>query len=382
MTARPYAAGQDPAPQQALRLDIVEREDIARRFESVRQAYELGRIFGERALADLERHVAGALHELDDLARAVAEANVNSIEILERQEELTRHLDRQNRELVEQSARLESHRREQEAQLEAMAHANVDALLMMDESEGKLASLEEARRRLAERNRDLDERTRDLEREALALAESNTDAILMMEERERELIKLRDQNRDLREEQQSLQSQAFVDGLTGLYNHRYLREQLATEVARARRYDRALSVIFLDADHFKQINDNFGHDVGDTVLRAIARTLSSGIRGADIGVRMSGTPFAVRYGGEEFVLLLPETPLAGAVVVAERLRASIEAEGLLVEQGQHVTVSAGVATSLPTDDPITAVLRRADAALYRAKRAGRNRVEVCESEAT
>ncbi len=101
------------------------------------------------------------------------------------------------------------------------------------------------------------------------------------------------------------------------------------------------------------------------MLRAIASALSSGTRSAHIGVRLTGAPFAARYGREELVVLLPETALAGACVVEERLRQSIEDLALLAEQGRPVTISAGVATAHVADEAVDAVLRRADAALYR-----------------
>jgi diguanylate cyclase (GGDEF)-like protein len=152
---------------------------------------------------------------------------------------------------------------------------------------------------------------------------------------------------------------AAVDGLTGLANRRAFDEALTTEVRRARRTGQALSLILLDADHFKRVNDNHGHHAGDDVLRAIGRALAGG-RATDV---------PARYGGEEFAVLLPSCAGTEAVRVAERLRAAINAEtGPLA-----VTASAGVASLSDDIADERALLAAADAALYRAKAAGRDR---------
>ena len=161
-----------------------------------------------------------------------------------------------------------------------------------------------------------------------------------------------------------LERLAIRDEMTGLYNYRHFRGQLKTEVQRAIRYQRPLSLILIDIDHFKSVNDTLGHAEGDRVLTGIARILNAKVRATDT---------AFRYGGEEFVVVLPETRGDQALVVAERTRQAIEQAEL--EIGRSVTVSAGVAEFLATEDA-EALLRRTDTALYAAKRAGRNRVAM------
>lgn len=163
------------------------------------------------------------------------------------------------------------------------------------------------------------------------------------------------------------QDMAQTDGLTGLYNHRRSQELLRDEIARASRYQRALSVLMLDVDFFKQFNDTYGHPQGDVLLRSIANILSSCVRSTD---------FVGRYGGEEFIVILPETAGGDAYILAERIRAAVEAEWFPIGDGYgiHKTISVGVA-SFPNDAETAAeLLQHADAALYRAKRTGKNRV--------
>ena len=165
--------------------------------------------------------------------------------------------------------------------------------------------------------------------------------------------------------------QAVTDGLTGLANRRYFEERLASEVERTRRFPAPLGLMMLDIDHFKRVNDRFGHQAGDDVLRVVADALALGARDID-------TP--ARYGGEELAVLLPGADVAGAMIAAERVRIAIESldTGVRDEHGApvRVTVSLGVAAlgEGPTDGQ--ELVAAADAALYRAKRAGRNRSEA------
>jgi len=160
---------------------------------------------------------------------------------------------------------------------------------------------------------------------------------------------------------------AIHDGLTGVPNRRYFDEFLEREVVRAVRYQRPLALAMLDVDHFKQVNDRFGHVAGDLTLRQIATCVTSSIRRHEV--------FA-RYGGEEFALLLPEADSEQAIAVCERIRARIDAhEFAFSGQSYDVTVSIGVAsTSEGVDVSPAELVRAADAQLYRAKAAGRNRV--------
>lgn len=163
-----------------------------------------------------------------------------------------------------------------------------------------------------------------------------------------------------------LERQAKLDGMTELYNYRTFRKLLSSEISRATRHGKPLSLVLVDVDHFKQVNDTYGHLRGDDVLKGIARLLLAAKRNEDI---------VARYGGEEFVLILPETSVEGARRLAERMRVSIEQSTLLKER--PVTASFGITTcdgrSRATCDQLVA---RADAALYRAKGQGRNRVEL------
>lgn len=167
----------------------------------------------------------------------------------------------------------------------------------------------------------------------------------------------------LDERNRMLEILSRTDRLTGLANRRRLEEFLHAEILRARRYDAPFCVIMLDIDHFKQVNDNFGHQVGDAVLVAVAEKLSHNARETDL---------VGRWGGEEFLLVCPQTPLELGLDIAERLRRDL-ADYPASEAGR-VTGSFGVGTFAPTDDQYT-LLRRVDAALYRAKSNGRNRVE-------
>jgi diguanylate cyclase (GGDEF)-like protein len=161
---------------------------------------------------------------------------------------------------------------------------------------------------------------------------------------------------------------ARTDALTGIANRRYLFEVGARELSRARRFSHPLSALVLDIDHFKQINDTHGHATGDQVLQALARVCQKHVRDIDI---------VGRYGGEEFVILLVETDLSGAHRSAERLRAQIAETRIETDQGQvQVTVSVGVAGAYIQSDGFATLVVRADGALYAAKKAGRNRVEL------
>lgn len=153
-----------------------------------------------------------------------------------------------------------------------------------------------------------------------------------------------------------------TDGLTGLFNRRFLDETLQKELARAKRYGRSVSILMLDVDHFKKFNDQHGHDMGDRVLKAVAAAMQSTLRQQD---------FACRYGGEEFLGILPDTQSTGAGEAAERVRLAIAALSI---DGLSVTASLGCA-SFPelAVESAEALVEQADGALYEAKRQGRNR---------
>lgn len=161
---------------------------------------------------------------------------------------------------------------------------------------------------------------------------------------------------------------AKIDSLTGIYNRRYLDSRLAEEIERSRRHGNPLSILLLDIDHFKMINDTHGHLCGDYALRKISELLQELVRTSDI---------LGRYGGEEFCCILPETSFEQAIVLAERCREQVAASPLsCTDQQTSVTISIGV-TAMHRNDTLDSIIKRADDALYQAKREGRNRVCSC-----
>ncbi|WP_260958326.1 GGDEF domain-containing protein [Pseudomonas citri] len=171
----------------------------------------------------------------------------------------------------------------------------------------------------------------------------------------------------VRENLEEQRQKALIDPLTGLPNRAAWSERLEHEVAQWQRQGNSLLLAMLDLDHFKRINDNYGHLAGDRVLKLIASVLRKRLRGSD---------FIARFGGEEFVLLIPDTPLAAGTKLAENLRAAIEACPFHFK-GEPVTVTVSIGmTAFKTGENSDSVLKRADQALYRAKNAGRNRVEM------
>lgn len=162
--------------------------------------------------------------------------------------------------------------------------------------------------------------------------------------------------------QDRLEEMTRLDALTGVANRRALFQKLESELERAKRYGQVLSIVMLDIDHFKRVNDDYGHQMGDMVLKAVACSISSTIRDVD---------FVGRYGGEEFLVIMPNTPEQGAVQLAERIRSTVEA--LRVgDQGLRTTISGGLARN--TGEDMTAFIETADKRLYQAKESGRNRI--------
>ena len=164
---------------------------------------------------------------------------------------------------------------------------------------------------------------------------------------------------------EEVKSLAIRDGLTGVYNYRYFHEVLTHQLEVSRRYGWPLSLLFLDIDNFKIINDTRGHPEGDLVLKTLAGLLQSRVRHADM---------ICRYGGEEFVVLVPQSSKPQAFHLAERLREQIAASPIALSQGEiHITVSIGVATLEP-DMSGEDLVKTADDAMYHAKQSGKNRV--------
>jgi diguanylate cyclase (GGDEF)-like protein len=194
----------------------------------------------------------------------------------------------------------------------------------------------------------------------------NRMAAALQSERENLERSVAERTKELQEVNARLHTLAVTDGLTGVFNHRRFQEALQTELVRAERHKRPLSVLMIDVDFFKKINDAMGHPAGDELLRRLAETLGADLRQTDL---------IARYGGEEFTVLLPESTKSEALQVAERMRAAVEA---LSNEGTawklKVTVSLGVATYPEDGETGQGVLEAADQAMYLAKRQGRNRV--------
>jgi diguanylate cyclase (GGDEF)-like protein len=173
-----------------------------------------------------------------------------------------------------------------------------------------------------------------------------------------------------------LEQLANRDELTGVFNRRHLIELMESEKERVDRFDETFSVCILDIDHFKQFNDTHGHQVGDEVLQGFSRRMREQARGIDWLGRQDADNTFGRYGGEEFLLVLPHTPINGAMHCVERIRDAVNAAIFETSVGpMQVRFSAGIA-EYQRDESVASVLCRADAALYKAKHGGRNRSEV------
>jgi diguanylate cyclase (GGDEF)-like protein len=169
----------------------------------------------------------------------------------------------------------------------------------------------------------------------------------------------------------------FTDVLTGWNNRRYLAVRMAEELARARRDRSRLVCLMLDIDHFKRVNDTWGHAAGDAVLREFAQRIEAEVRASDV---------AARFGGEEFVVLMPATEVASASLLAERIRHAVAGESVQMPNGEAVSITVSIGVASATPSPTSAdlktvgdsLLARADVALYRAKSEGRNRIATEE----
>ena len=177
--------------------------------------------------------------------------------------------------------------------------------------------------------------------------------------------------KELSKAQRALEESSRIDEMTGVSNRKHLFELLEAEISRSRRYDHPFSLLFLDIDHFKQINDQFGHVFGDSVIRTTAQITREFIRPSNI---------LGRYSGEEFAIGLVECNSADAVHVAERLREKLESTTIAYnDQRTTITASIGIAELDGADDTLERLIHRADTALYRAKDEGRNRTVLFEA---
>ena len=334
----------------------MEDRAILAEFERVRcKVGELSLAELEDALFSLERRTYERLRDLGAQGLAVADANVRAAEIIDAQITLNDELQAQTEQLTQQKRQIEAVLKELEVQAAAVADANVEALFQVE----------------------------DLNQQATAVADANVEAILIMDEKEAAIEDLAARAEELRDMAKELEEKVFVDSLTGLFNRRYFDRQVELEWARAKRYQRQLSVILFDVDHFKQINDQHGHQAGDEVLRELGKLLGATIRSADVLIRTSAAPVATRYGGEEFLLLLPETDTAGAAIAAERIRARVEKLEIPYAVTQplgRLTISGGVVSLGEDDASASDLVKRADDALFKAKSSGRNRIETVYPE--
>jgi diguanylate cyclase (GGDEF)-like protein len=180
--------------------------------------------------------------------------------------------------------------------------------------------------------------------------------------------------KSLKEANEEVRLLSITDPLTKCYNRGYLTDSLPIEIKRAKRYDRHLSIILCDIDHFKKVNDTYGHQAGDQVLKEFVHYISKSLR--------QEVDWVARYGGEEFIIVLPETDINGASAVAERLRRVVSKERITLPDGKeiHITASFGVSGFSPetADTTISSedLINDADRCLYRAKGEGRNKVKV------
>jgi diguanylate cyclase (GGDEF)-like protein len=174
-----------------------------------------------------------------------------------------------------------------------------------------------------------------------------------------------------------LEAENITDPLTKVYNRRYLDRRLTDEVARSTRYSLALSVLMLDIDHFKRVNDTYGHQAGDVTLSILSSLVKNDLRDLDV---------VARYGGEEFLVICTNTAIDGAALVAERLRKLVESQQIEIaddsggSQAIQISISIGVASFSASIDSKEKLVQAADQALYRAKEEGRNRVIVAKTE--
>jgi len=183
---------------------------------------------------------------------------------------------------------------------------------------------------------------------------------------------LNDAHETLKKKNEELEKLSITDSLTGLFNRRQLMEVLEIEGRRNLRHQRPFSVLMLDVDRFKKLNDTYGHLAGDEVLKKLAWILKQETRDVD---------HAARYGGEEFLIMLPDTNIDGASEVGERIRARIEREKYAFDgKEMKVTASIGIACCPVEGGAAEALIARADKALYKAKRGGRNRVVKADGE--
>lgn len=220
-----------------------------------------------------------------------------------------------------------------------------------------------------------DVRPEDMENILGSIMMGTQDMMAHNQKLERELSKSSQVMDELRRDLEIVRREAFTDGLTGLGNRKAFDAEIERILVETAATGQAFTLVLMDIDHFKGFNDNFGHQVGDQVLRLVARTLTDGIKGRD---------FAARYGGEEFAIILPETNLNGGMKVGDILRLAVANKDLVNratgEKLGRITLSGGVAEHIPGES-IDSLISRSDAALYTAKHNGRNQIAAAPTPA-
>ncbi len=206
-------------------------------------------------------------------------------------------------------------------------------------------------------------------KEILQSVMTDTESMIMQNHRlEEQLDKSSVVMEELQRDLENVRREALTDGLTGLSNRKAFDSEIKRIAAYAKKENAVFSLLMVDIDHFKSFNDNFGHQIGDQVLRLVARTLTDGVKGRDV---------AARYGGEEFAIILPDTPLKAGVIVGDALRKAVATKDVINrssgEKLSRITMSVGVAEYCGEED-VQDLIERADAALYTAKHNGRNQV--------
>lgn len=210
--------------------------------------------------------------------------------------------------------------------------------------------------------------------EVVKLASQSTESMIVQSSQLEEMLEQSNAAmEELRRDLEHVRREAMTDGLTGLANRKSFDSEFDRIFQDAEKNKQGFTLLMLDIDHFKSFNDNFGHQVGDQVLRLVARTLKDSIKGKD---------FAARYGGEEFAIILPDTDLTGAVIVGNALRKAVASKDVINRSTGKVlgriTMSVGVAEYV-ADKTVEDIIERADAALYTAKHNGRNQVAAAPS---
>ena len=326
-----------PPPELEDRLDQL-KKDVAENLETAHIPKVLeqinlmiqdirGRV--ERERLELEKFLGQLMERLSHIEGALEETDHSTREVFANREKLDAEIEEQTRDM-ESSARNATDL----GMLKQMVQERVDTI----------------RERMDEYH--------DVEQELVRKAEAR------MSELMERLHQMEEETDELRSQVKEERRQAFTDALTGLPNRFAYEERLEQEYNRWQRYSSPLSVIIVDVDHFKRINDTYGHQAGDKALRVIARELAMAIRKTD---------FIGRYGGEEIVILMPETPSEAAMVAADKLRQRIEKCGFhFRDKKVTITVSCGLSEYREGDTPEEA-FERADQALYEAKKQGRNR---------